>query len=163
MVRKPEEYSLYVERETMQKNEYIDTLEKMYMEYSAYCRDIDRKNRYAKIACLMQSWFRSLPQCSKTFTPKDRQTARFRKVFAEMFLNPRDILFESIPRIFGTNDFSELTKLVTSAKREIDAYVHELRECAETLTREAFGIEKNADLARSLFRSNKKCIEPFVF
>ena len=81
----------------------------------------------------MQSWFRSLPQCSKTFTPKDRQTARFRKVFAEMFLNPRDILFESIPRIFGTNDFSELTELVTSAKREIDAYVHELRECAETL------------------------------
>lgn len=43
VVRKPEEYSLYVERETMQKNEYIDTLEKMYMEYSAYCRDIDRK------------------------------------------------------------------------------------------------------------------------
>lgn len=150
VVRKPEEYSLYVERETMQKNEYIDTLEKMYMEYSAYCRDIDRKNRYAKIACLMQSWFRSLPQCSKTFTTKDRQTARFRKVFAEMFLNPRDILFESIPRIFGTNDFSELTELVTLAKREIDAYVHELRECAETLTREAFGIEKNADLARSL-------------
>ena len=35
VVRKPEEYSLYVERETMQKNEYIDTLEKMYMEYSA--------------------------------------------------------------------------------------------------------------------------------
>ena len=150
IVQKPKEYFLYVEQETMQKNAYIDALEKLYAEYSTYCRDIDRKNRYAKIACLMQSWFRSLPQCSKTFTPKDRQTARFRKVFAEMFLNPRDILFESIPRIFGTNDFSELTELVTSAKREIDAYVHELRECAETLTREAFGIEKNTDLARSL-------------
>lgn len=159
IVQKPKEYFLYVEQETIQKNAYIDALEKLYAEYSTYCRDIDRKNRYARIACLMQSWFRSLPQCSKTFTPKERQTARFRKVFAELFLNPRDILFDSIPRIFGTNDFEKLTEFVTLAKREIDAYVHELKSSAEALTRDVFGISKDADLSCSLHEWEEKLPE----
>ena len=107
----------------------------------------------------MQSWFRSLPQCSKTFTPKERQTARFRKVFAELFLNPRDILFDSIPRIFGTNDFEKLTEFVTLAKREIDAYVHELKSSAEALTRDVFGISKDADLSCSLHEWEEKLPE----
>lgn len=72
IVKHPKDYSLYVELETVQKAEYVHALETLFSDYSEYCREVDKKNRLAKISCMMQSWYRSLPQTSKTFEDPDR-------------------------------------------------------------------------------------------
>ena len=57
IVKHPKDYSLYVELETAQKVEYIHALETLFSDYSEYCREVDKKNRLAKISCMMQSWY----------------------------------------------------------------------------------------------------------
>ena len=91
IVKHPKDYSLYVELETAQKVEYIHVLEALFLDYSEYCREVDKKNRLAKISCMMQSWYRSLPQTSKTFEYPDYDgqdigsIIAFRKLFTDMF------------------------------------------------------------------------------
>ena len=56
---------------------------------------------------MMQSWYRSLPQTSKTFVDPDyegqdiKRIIAFRKLFTDIYLNPREIIFERLPNIFN--------------------------------------------------------------
>ena len=56
IIRKPSEYYLYVELETVQKNEYIHGLEVLFTDFDVYCREVDKRNQLAKISCMMPSW-----------------------------------------------------------------------------------------------------------
>lgn len=95
IVKHPKDYSLYVELETVQKAEYVHALETLFSDYSEYCREVDKKNRLAKISCMMQSWYRSLPQTSKTFEDPDRDDQdiksiiAFRKLFTDNYMHQR--------------------------------------------------------------------------
>mgnify|MGYP000760061023 FL=1 len=60
IVKHPKDYSLYIELETAQKAEYVHALGNLFSDYSEYCREVDKKNRLARISCMMQSWYLSL-------------------------------------------------------------------------------------------------------
>lgn len=156
IVKHPEDYSLYVELETAQKIEYIHALESLFSDYSEYCRDVDKKNRLAKISCMMQSWYRSLPQTSKTFVDPDyenqpvKSVVAFRKLFTDIYLNPRDIIFERMPKIFGAKTFADTVSAVQKTKTEIDSHIRIVRNTAIDIVRETFGFSKDADLRQSL-------------
>ena len=156
IVKHPKDYSLYVELETAQKVEYIHALETLFSDYSEYCRDVDKKNRLAKISCMMQSWYRSLPQTSKTFADPDHEKQdiksiiAFRKLFADIYLNPREIIFERLPMIFKAHTATDTVTAVKQAKSEIDSHIRIVRNMAIKIIRETFGFAEEADLQQSL-------------
>jgi hypothetical protein len=142
--------------ETAQKVEYIHALETIFADYSEYCREVDKKDRLAKISCMMQSWYRSLPQTSKTFTDPDHEKQdiksiiAFRKLFADIYLNPREIIFERLPKIFKAQTSADTVTAVKKAKTEIDSHICVVRNTAIKIIRETFGFAEETDLQQSL-------------
>ncbi len=156
IVKHPKDYSLYVELETVQKAEYVHALETLFSDYSEYCREVDKKNRLAKISCMMQSWYRSLPQTSKTFEDPDRDDQdiksiiAFRKLFTDIYLNPREIIFERLPKIFKSTATTDTIAAVQVVKNEIDSHIHFVRATAIKIIRDTFGFAEETNLQQSL-------------
>lgn len=155
VINDTDEYSLYVEIETVQKLEYIEGLERLFTDYGIYCREIENRNRLARLACTMQSWYRSLPQTSMTFMIEDyegqpiKQIQAFRKLFVGT-MNPREVLFDQIPRIFKSKDFSEALTSVTEIKELIDGHIHFIKTNAEKEVRKKLGLSESEDLLLSM-------------
>lgn len=155
IIKMPQSYSLYVELDSVQKNRYIHDLEDLFSDYAEYCHEFDRRNQLARIACMMQSWYRSLPQTSKVFSEPDyesqdiRALTKFRKVFSEMYLNPRDIIFERIPRIFKVDNLADAYWMVKNAKRDIDKHIDYVRNDAESILRNEFHFTPDSDLRQN--------------
>ena len=158
IVKHPKDYSLYVELETVQKAEYVHALETLFSDYSEYCREVDKKNRLAKISCMMQSWYRSLPQTSKTFEDPDRDDQdiksiiAFRKLFTDIYLNPREIIFERLPKIFKSTATTDTIAAVQVVKNEIDSHIHFVRETAIKIIRDTFGFAEETNLQQMLWQ-----------
>lgn len=156
IVKHPKDYSLYVELETAQKAEYVHALETLFSDYSEYCREVDKKNRLAKISCMMQSWYRSLPQTSKTFEYPDhdgqdvKSIIAFRKLFTDIYLNPREIIFERLPKIFRSATTTDTVAAVQMVKTEIDFHIRFVRSTAIKIIRNTFGFAEEANLQQSL-------------
>ena len=156
IIKHPKDYFLYVELETAQKTEYIHALEALFSDYGEYCREIDKKNRLAKVSCMMQSWYRSLPQTSKTFEKPDHDgqdikgIIAFRKLFTDIYLNPREIIFERLPKIFGSGTTTDTVAAVQMTKTEIDSHIRFVRDTAVKIIRNTFGFAEETDLQQSL-------------
>ena len=154
-VAMPENHYLYVEIETAEKLEYIEGLEKLFSEYGNYCREIENLNRLARLKCFMQAWYRSLPQAATTFQIEDypRQDMRKLKLFRKALTgepNPRELIFEQIPRIFEADSLLEALKEVKDAKKDLDAHTKKLKKKAERVVRTTFDLPKDDDFLQSL-------------
>lgn len=151
----PGKYSLFVEEETVEKLEYIEGLEGLYKDYEAYCRELGNRNRLSRLICIMQSWYRSLPQTSVVFKIPDapdqeiRKLILFRRLFTES-PNPREILFEKIPKIYGSTSYKEALDDITKTKAEIDAHIHYLKKQVEIVVRKNLNLSENDDFYRCL-------------
>ena len=131
-------------------------MSELFSDFSEYCREADRHSKMAHLVCVMQSWYRSLPQTSMIFSNPDNekqnmsQIVAFRKIFANLYLNPRQILFETLPTIFSTNTLDETFGAVADARKEIDAHIHIVKRKVVQTIRTAFALESEADLGQSL-------------
>lgn len=156
IVRKPEDYFLYVEKESVQKEKYVSDLEDLFRAFEIYCNTTDYRNKLGKVACLMQSWYRSLPQTSTTFTEPDSsndnitEISRFRSLLSGLHLNPHDVIFVKIPEIMGTNDYSEIIRKISLIKESVEKHLDFLKEKVITAIREEFGFQAGSNLAKSL-------------
>ena len=152
LVRHPEDYCLFVERKDAQKNQYIKNLEGLFSDYANYCRDIDGKNLLSRVACLMQSWYRSLPQTSMTFNEPDtegqniKQLSAFRRLLSDTYINPREMLLEKLPQTFMSNEYEKLYSLVVNVKHDIDQHIEFVKRDAVTIIRDTFGFNADANL-----------------
>lgn len=155
VIQHPEAYSLYVETETVQKLEYIEGLEKLFEEYAPYCREIENRNRLSRLACIIQSWYRALPQTSKVFTISDydgqsiKRLEGFRRVFSGS-VNPREALFELLPNIFNEPDYSRLLNEIIKVKEELDDHIHSIKRKAISVIRNKLSLGEDDDLLRSI-------------
>ena len=155
IVQNPKDYYLYVEEETGQKLEYIEGLEKLFEDYGVYCHGIEDRNRLAKLTCFIQSWYRSLPQTSSIFMKEDYAGQAIKKIdsFRKLFngnVNPREALFDQIPKIFDTNDFSETLNVVRSTKQDLDNHIHILKANTIEVIRNSLSLDSKDDLFRSI-------------
>lgn len=156
MVTNAKDYYLQMEAETVQAERYLSDMTDLFSDFSEYCREADRHNKMAHLVCVMQSWYRSLPQTSMVFSNPDNdeqnmpQIVAFRKIFASLYLNPRQILFEKLPTIFSTHTLEETFEAVANARKEIDAHIHVVKQSAVQTIRTTFALEATADLGQSL-------------
>lgn len=154
-VAMPENHYLYVEIETVEKLEYIEGLEALFSEYGNYCKEIENMNRLARLKCFMQAWYRSLPQAAATFQLEDypRQDMQKLKLFRKALTgepNPRELIFEQIPRIFEADSLLEVLKKVKNAKKDLDGHTRKLKKKAEKTVKIVLGLPKDDDFLQSL-------------
>lgn len=155
-VSRPGDYYLYVEQETAQKSIYVAELEKIYNDFQVYCADIDKRNRLAHLTCLMQAWYRSLPQTAIIFREEDYEGQEmgyltgFRNELGTAYINPREFLFERIPAVFDGLDLAEITNKIRMIRNDLDAHVHHVKQAASKIIREKFGFSRDQDLRQSL-------------
>lgn len=153
--RNPKDYFLLVEKSTVDKTNYIRDLMSLFNEFEVYCGNFDRKNTLSKTACLIQSWYRSLPQSSVTFTDPDyedqdiQSIIQFRKLFSNYSINPRDTLLEKLPNALR-KDLTTTVEKVTEIKKNIDGHIHRQKKKAEIILRNELNLSQNDDLCQSL-------------
>ena len=156
IIRTPDQYYLYLEEESVQKTRYVAALEDTFNAFEVYCNDVGRRNRLAKVTCLMQSWYRSLPQTSVIFTEPDtddeniKEICAFRALFSDLYLNPRDIIFDKIPLVFGTNDYVQVAEKVFQTRIMIENHIDYLKARVISIIRKEFGFSGSDNIANCL-------------
>ena len=155
IIKHPEESYLLIEKATAEKTKFLEDLSKIFNEYQVYCGGVDPRNKLARITCLIQSWYRSLPQTSVTFMKGDfpgqdtEMIQKFRKLFSEYSINPRDVLIQKLPDVLGT-DISHAAEKTAQLKKEIDDHIHLKKKDMETVLRAYFQLPDDTDLCESL-------------
>lgn len=155
VIAMPEKHYLFVEEENGTKLEYIQGLEELFAEYGEYCREIENMNRLAKLKCYIQAWYRSLPQASITFCEKDFEEQEIKELISFRKLlrgepNPRELIFEQIPKVMKAETLTEVLEKVKKIKKEIDSHISLLKLKAEKVARKVMNLSENDDFRLSL-------------
>lgn len=155
IVSSPDDYALYVEVNTGEKLEYIEGLEALFSEYNNFCREIENRNRLSKITCVIQAWYRSLPQTTTTFRHPDYENQHIEKIVSLRRLlrnsvNPREFLFDQIPRLFGSSDLKYVLNCLKQLKNDLDSHIHAVKKEAEKIVRCELKLASENDFFRSL-------------
>lgn len=115
--QKPNEYYLYIEKESIQKEKYLNVLEELFLTEELRKKQKSKMQRLSNITSGIQRWYRSLDQYTLTFTkqifevdeeeylPEEymEKLCSFRRIFKGIELNPREVLFEKIPEALCEN------------------------------------------------------------
>lgn len=152
----PEEYYLLLEPVSGERDSYLQELEQAFLEDTREAF-VSKNKRLARITDGMYRWYCSLPQCSRNYdlSPYEQQERRayqaFRKVFSKLERNPREILYDTLPKAFGlVGEYSKLTSAILHMKTEMESYFMALCNKMAKKTRTVFGMNEKEDFLRSL-------------
>lgn len=163
----PENYYLYVEKESVQKEEYLLNLEELFLTEEIKQRSKSKRKRLHTIVEGIQRWYRSLDQYTLNFRQQTgkiildeeqfRQMCSFRNIFRHMELNPREVLFEQIPEIVAGRDsegisdiYGECINAIGVIKPYLDNHLEETKKEAAVMIKQLFGVEEKESLSACL-------------
>lgn len=154
----PENYFLFVERENVEKRNYLSKLEKIFNENMGNIR-MDKKKHVREITDKMYEWYCSLPLCSRQFKIQNVGPNRkkgieiFRREFGKVERNAREVLFEILPEAFETGeDYELLLEHIIWMKAQMNGYYTQLQPKAVKALREGLGLPVAGDLLSELRR-----------
>lgn len=81
---------------------------------------------------------------------ENKSIIAFRKLFTDIYLNPREIIFERLPKIFKSTATTDTIAAVQVVKNEIDSHIHFVRATAIKIIRDTFGFAEETNLQQSL-------------
>lgn len=153
MCEKPEDYSLFVSKVHLQKENYIKNMNLLFGVKES--RNLSA-NRIKNILICMQRWFRALPPVTRNasdFVGYEKadglktEISKMRKLFQKVDFNPYEELFVKLPEIFQTGDDYDTTyNCVAKCKIALDAYFDWVLQEATKKTCEIFAVRKGQDL-----------------
>lgn len=152
----PENYCLYMEKETIEKENYLRGLEELFLNASE--RDYKEKKffRLQMISDGIYAWFCSLPQCARSHMPKvktkqqEKGIQKFKFSFSKLERNAREVLMDSLLKAYEKENYPELLKEIRFLKKELDHYILQLTEKTVKVTRQIFGLSDKEDLKLGL-------------
>ena len=147
----PENYALYLELETVEKEKYLKKLEKIF---ECDTEKFSGQSRFAQIAACMQKWYRSLPQYTMiTLNLPENQSGsikKLRNLLRRAEINPRELLFEKIPACYGEPGFEQTAQDLKESKKILDdVFITLKKQVAGNIKRE-FGKTQNVSLKACL-------------
>lgn len=128
MCEQPEDYSIYVSKEDLQKEKYIAELNILFQVGEN--RNLS-SNRIKDIIICMQRWFRALPQATRNtinleqYVSNDsiiRAIKAIKKAMQKVEYNPFEILFVDFPDAFDTNSLEATFVMLDECKTYFDDY-----------------------------------------
>lgn len=136
----PEDYSLYLEKATVEKEEYLSSLKKLFNVG-------DSDDILNSIIGGMLNWYRALPQYSSSYRNGLTKTQiRFRQTLRGQDKNAGELLFKVFPQIFETGDFREVFINIKDIKRLLDTHMDRVYQEYGTMVRRAFGGSAGDDI-----------------
>lgn len=147
----PENYALYLETETVEKEKYLKNIEKIF---GCDTEKSIGQSRFVQIADSMQKWYRSLPQYTMiTSNLPEKQSAsikKLRNLLRRAEINPRELLFEKIPACYGENGFAETAQHLKESKKVLDDVFSTLKRNVAGDIKQEFGKTQNVSLKACL-------------
>ncbi len=139
----PENYELLVEAGTHMREQYLDSLSTLFVDY-ADIGDPSTNRVYSVVKC-MQSWIRSLPEYTKKYKTylEDGETKSIdvkvdviRNELLKFEVNSRELLFTTWPgTLTASGDLNECATIISTVKQQLDVHVNNYRaELAKKLT-----------------------------
>lgn len=146
----PNDYYLFVEKENANKTEYIENLQRLFLENVENIEE-DKGKRVIEIAVAMQSWYRALPQYSTTYSLENsinkEMISMIRKTLKKIEINPRELLFDVLPNMYqGDMKYENCYLALLQAKIEMEQFVEKLKEDVVKTTKDIFKIAKEDNL-----------------
>lgn len=152
----PEDYYLLLESVSGERENYLQAMEQAFLVEDREAFASNTK-RLVQITDGMYRWYCSLPPCSRNYglsvcgEKEKRAYPVFRKVFSKLERNPREILYETLPRAFGeVGEYAKLTSSILHMKTEMEGYLLSLCSRLVKETRAVFGLDEKDDFLRSL-------------
>ena len=152
MCEKPEDYAIYVSREDLEKEKYINELNLLFQV--AENRNLSA-NRIKDIFICMQRWFRSLPQVSRNiislnkYVESDRVACAMRemkKTMQKVEFNPYESLFVEFPETFQADSLEKVFEIIDDCKTRYDDYFDWVQEQAVSVIYKLWGEKRRKDL-----------------
>lgn len=152
MVETPTEYSLFVSKKDLQKEEYLRNLNELF---SVNENRALTENRIKNVVLCMQRWFRALPQVARNLAGIEEYSGSellisnmkmVRKLMQQMDVNPYEILFLRIPEGFGSDDYVKTIELLTECKLAYDNYLIDVNARVIKDIYKIWGNPRNKDL-----------------
>lgn len=156
MCEKPEDYSMYVSGEDLQKEKYIAELNSLFQV------DENRNlstNRIKNIIICMQRWFRALPQVSRntinleqyvTDNTMIKAIKSVKKAMQKIEYNPFEILFVDFPQAFETVTLEDTFRVLDESKTYFDDYLAWIEEQAIGVIYEIWDPKRKQELFHTL-------------
>lgn len=128
MCEKPDEYSLFVSKEDIQKEAYINDLNDLFNVKESRALT---ENRIKNIVLCIQRWFRALPQVSRNLAGIEaygseaelkQNMKALKRMMQKVDLNPYEILFVDIPEAYKAKDLEQAFICIKKCKEAYDSY-----------------------------------------
>ena len=159
LCEKPEDYYLYIEEKDANKDKYLESLEKLFIdeEFSQHLQG--KHKRLSALVSAIQRWYRSLPQCAMNFQDNKGRYSEiqmeyirvFRNIFRKIEVNPREILFDLLPNLLSEEgDYIQCLENVREVHTLLSKYLIKEREVAVDEARKVLGLGKDEGLASGL-------------
>ena len=151
MCDNPNDYSLFVSKEDLLKEKYINELNLLFNVNDN--RNLS-ENRIKDIVICMQRWFRALPQVSRNIADVDyyindetRISAMksIKKALQSVEFNPFELLFVSFPRDFGSNNLEKTFLMLDECKTLFDDYYTMVLDKTVEVIFEVWGLKRNKE------------------
>ena len=156
MCERPEDYSVYVSKEDLQKEKYINELNILFQV--ADNRNLSA-NRIKDIFICMQRWFRALPQVSRNLMSleryvksedMDRAMREIKKALQRVEFNPFESLFVEFPKLFKAESLESTFKIIDECKTYFDDYFDWVQSEAVSKIYDVWGGKRKRDLFHCL-------------
>lgn len=152
MCENPDEYSLFVSKADIQKEEYIEKLNKLF--------DVENgraltENRIKNIVLCMQRWYRALPQITRNlagielYESNDNVISNMKavkKIMQKVDINPYEILFVTLPEEFCTVNLVDTFRVLETCVNDYDTYLSRVLEHTIEGIYSVWGDRKKKDL-----------------
>ena len=157
MCEMPEDYWLFVSKENVQKEQYIEKLQKLFHVDQNYNLS---DSRIKDILTCMQRWFRGLPQLTRnsskyvSFLESEEFIPYFQKLkslLQKADVNPYEILFIKVPAIFeAVNSLDKVVDKICFCKNMLDDYYNMVIQRAIDVTYDVFDKKRKGDLFHAI-------------
>ena len=137
----PESYELYIEKKDMEKEVYLREMEKLFSIKNK--KEMRSANRIFGITEGMRQWYRSLSRFTRNSGnyPQEIQESvkRLQKLLKRMDLNPREFLFEQLPKAVECDARQELSRKMKQVKSSMEEHLDKEKENLAGEVRKIFG------------------------
>ena len=159
LCEKPEEYFLYIEEKDANKDKYLESLEKLFIDEEFSHHIQGKHKRLSSLVSAIQRWYRSLPQCAMNFQDNKGRYSEtqmeyikaFRNMFRKIEVNPREILFDTLPNLLSEDgDYNKCSENVEEIHELLSRYLYEERKVAVDEARHVLGLGVDEGLGSGL-------------
>lgn len=148
----PESYELFIEEKDIEKEKYLRDIEDIFC--CGRQDPVRGSNRFALILEEIQKWYRSLPQYTRVSDDYPREMLqtlqRVRQVLKKAETNPREVLFEQLPKEAGDTGYRKASDMIRELRRQMDFHLERELDDAADQIRKIFCARKEENLRACL-------------